>query len=130
MRQKRLPFVERHGSGWRGWWPAPDGRKCKGPTRATEHEAYEDARRARQRAERRGAEFTIEQACDLVLDEARRQGRRDGTLDWYETQRKAVLRDMRGEMPLDALTHDVVDAWVAKRQAGTATVPAVSAATS
>lgn len=129
MRQKRLPFVERHGSGWRGWWPSPDGRKCKGPTRTTEHEAYEDARRARQRAERRGTELTIAQACEMVLDEARRQGRRDGTLDWYETQRKAVLRDMHGEAPLDSLTHDVIDAWLAKRQKGTATVPAVSAAT-
>ena len=128
MRRKRLPWIEPHGAGWRGWWPTPSGRR-RGPVRPTEQLAYEDARRARARAEQRGTQLTIAEACDLVLAETAKRCRTDGTLDWYETQRKALLRDMRGEMPLDTLTHDVIEAWFAKRQRGTESVPAVSAAT-
>jgi integrase len=118
-RRGSLPYVERHGSGFRGWWIDQAGVRKRGPTRPTAQIAYDDATRARRRVAAPGPVLTIGGACELVLREAETRQRSAGTLEWYDCQRIAVLRYFRAEDPLDALTVAELQAFIAQRLAGT-----------
>ena len=120
-------WVERNGSGFRGWAPSGQrGRKVRLPTRTTPEEAHADAVRAREALEagqldRAAGRVTLRRAVDIVEQDLQTKidggTRREGTLKAYRahlTPWLAVFRD--GEVPLDSITPDHVEAFTAARQ--------------
>lgn len=120
-KRARYPWIERHGDKWRGWWLDAQGVRRRAPSRVTEAEAHEDARRARESIAGRppGPAMTIGQACDLLRADLARRERAPGTLDWYACQQAALLRYYSPDAELDVLTGDEVQRWIAQRLAGT-----------
>lgn len=120
-KRARFPWIERHGDKWRGWWLDAQGVRRRTPSRATEAEAYDDARRARQTVADRppGPAMTIRKAYELVQADLDRRERAPGTVEWYECQLAALRRYYDLDAPLDILTGDEVQRWVAQRIAGT-----------
>lgn len=111
-RRGALPWIERHGSGFRGWWIAPSGARHRGPTRATAEEAYDDAARARKRPPRSGQALTIGGACDVLDADVEKRERAAGTVTWYRNQRRILLRYYRAEAPLESLTAAELQSWL------------------
>lgn len=120
-KRARYPWIERHGDKWRGWWLDAQGVRRRAPSRNTEAEAHEDARRAREKIAGRppGPAMTIGQACDLLRADLTRRERAPGTLDWYGCQQAALLRYYSPDAELDVLTGDEVQRWITQRLAGT-----------
>lgn len=120
-KRARYPWIERHGDKWRGWWLDAQGVRRRGPSRTTEAEAYEDARRARESIAGRppGPTLTIRKAYELVRADLDRRERAPGTVDWYECQLASLARYYDLDAALDILTGDEVQRWIAQRLAGT-----------
>ena len=120
-KRARYPWIERHGDKWRGWWLDAQGVRRRAPSRTTEAEAHEDARRAREKIAGRppGPAMTIGQACALLRADLARRERAPGTHEWYGCQQAALLRYYSPEAELDVLTGDEVQRWIAQRLAGT-----------
>lgn len=120
-KRARYPWIEHHGDKWRGWWLDAQGVRRRGPSRTTEAEAYEDARRARESIAGRppGPTLTIRKAYELVRADLDRRERAPGTVDWYECQLASLARYYDLDAALDVLTGDEVQRWIAQRLAGT-----------
>lgn len=116
-RRGSLPYITRHGAGWRGWWMVA-GARVRGPVRATDLEAYHDAIAHRQATPKSAVRMTLGGAIALVEAELVKLRRREGTLAWFADKKRTVLGSWAADAPLDALDAREVQAWFDTRLTG------------
>lgn len=115
-RRARLPWIETHGTGWRGWWIDPAGLRRRGPVRPTAELAYDDACKARRRAPTTANALTIGGAIALLERDLHVRERTEGTRTWCDGQKRVLLRFYRADALLDSLTTDELQGWFDQRR--------------
>ncbi len=115
-----LPYVQRHGNGFRGWYS--DGKRLRrGPLVSTEAQAHEWAVERRKEVERglgrRGGQepLTLGEGMDLVRRYFATKRRRDGTVRMFEGQCQVLARAWDLSMPLAKLDRRQVQWFVERR---------------
>lgn len=112
-----LPYVKRHGAGFRGWC-MENGRQRRGPTFPTEEQAHRWAVDMRENAERHAlGQLTLGDGLDLVRKSLATRKRREGTAEWYEGQFRVLERAWDATMPLAKLDRRQVQ-WFIERRTG------------
>ena len=129
MATKLPPFVQARKKpgtqiivGYRGWALDASGRRIWSSTFQNPHDAYEAAMRMRGEAKRKVSGQTLDEACDVVLDELKVK-RTEGTVRWYEDHLRAVRRLIPGDTPLTSITAETVEQYIRDRLAEYAKQP-------
>lgn len=117
-RKGKLPrYVQRAGSGFRGWFMEAGERRYT-HVYPTPEEAHEEAVARRKALARPTGRLTLEQGIEMVRGDLRACGRRNGTVSWYEDQFAALRKAWHDNMRLDELTKGDVERFIRARLDG------------
>lgn len=114
-RRKNLPFVQSYREGFRGWW-MDHGRRRYTKRYATQERAHEEAKHRRALAERGLARLTLDAGINLVRGYLQDEGRRSGTLRFYEGNFAIILACFAGDSPLEEFDRDQIHWFIRVRQ--------------
>ncbi len=114
-RRKTLPYVQRYRGGFRGWW-MDNGRRRYTGRYPTAEQAHEEAKRRRERADRGLPRLSLTAGIELVRTYLQDQGRRSGTMRFYEGNFSIILSCFTGPSSLDEFTTEQIQRFIHKRQ--------------
>jgi integrase len=129
-----MPIYRRPDSDY--WWCfywTPDRRRIRKNTLCTDRRAAE---RTAARFEREAVDppapaaptVSLERALERLVDDRRARGKADGTIDMYAVKGRQLVRVM-GNVGLDTIDANAVDAYIARRLKGEELWPAVERTT-